>query len=106
MLRDSRCSALLLLRGDQASDFPVQLHLRQDGAHSAVNGCEKVGVVDVFSYVHGFLLSGALRLIGVNLRYLLQRKEKRGNFCRAFLRVAGISGSIPAQLQVLRGSRF
>ena len=63
MLRYSPGSAFLRSFTDQPTDFPVQLHLRQHDAHSAVNGLEQFAVVDFFSDVHVFPLSGAVRLI-------------------------------------------
>ena len=63
MLRHGHGSALLRPFTDQPADFPVQLHLRQRGANSFVNGFEQFAVVDCFSDVHRLLLSGAVRLI-------------------------------------------
>ena len=63
MLRDRHSSAFLRPVTDQPPDFPVQLHLRQRGAHSAVHGREQLAVVNGFSDVHRSLLSGAVRLI-------------------------------------------
>ena len=62
MLRDSHSSSFLRSVTDQPPDFPVQLHLRQRGAHSAVHGREQLAVVNGFSDVHGFLLPGTVRL--------------------------------------------
>ena len=63
MLRHGHGSAFFRAFGDQASDFPVQLHLRQRGSHSAVNGREQFTVVDCFPDVHWLPLSGAVRLM-------------------------------------------
>ena len=59
MLCHGHGGAFLRPFGDQASDFPVQLHLRQRCVHSAVNGREQLTVVDCFFDVHRLLLSGA-----------------------------------------------
>ena len=83
MFRHGHGGAFFRPFGDQASDFPVQLHLRQRGVHSAVNGREQPAVVDCFFDVHRLLLSGAVRLM--LLFTSIHRKEKRDQFDRAFL---------------------
>ena len=62
MFRHGHGSALFRPFADYATDFPVQLHLRQRGAHSAVYGREQLTVVDGLSDVHTVLLP-ALRAV-------------------------------------------
>jgi hypothetical protein len=61
---------------DQPPDFAVQLHLGQIFRYDSIYSVKKFAIVDIFSNVHGDLLSGAERL------FLKQGKGLKRLSCR------------------------
>ena len=55
--------AFLRAGADGPADLKVQLHLRQLHCHDLIQRLVHGAVVHGFSAVHGFLLSGVMRLI-------------------------------------------
>lgn len=78
VLRSRHRRAFLRPAADQAANFTIQLHLGQICRHQRVQRREQGAVVCGFPDVHGFLLSGSVRLIFETGR------EKRGNLLLRF----------------------
>ena len=76
-----RCDSGALFRSvtDQSAQMPVPLHLRHSGSHCRIHSGQHGRVIDVFSAVHGFLLSGRICFIQKHA------KEKRSRISCASL---------------------